>query len=216
MGAAAQRLEGAAYVPLPAYGYQPAGQAFSTPLKSMDKSATSAAGSTPEHPIDLTDGAPVSSLRKRKITETFSEELPPSAMAHAGKGKTKSQATGSPKQKEEKRARRFRPNPPQAFYDIYSRALSQRFYVLKRTRCGTAECPEEKVEMTGSTGNIYTVHIGNRPSCTCPHAQKGNQCKHVLYVSCAVPRLLSSLLSSADSVASAQCASQLRLSAGAT
>lgn len=36
--------------------------------------------------------------------------------------------------------------------------------------------------MTGSTGNIYTVHIAQQPSCNCPHAKAGNQCKHWLYV----------------------------------
>ncbi|KAJ4290057.1 hypothetical protein N0V88_006561 [Collariella sp. IMI 366227] len=82
----------------------------------------------------------------------------------------------------EKRLRRFRPKAPQSFHEIYHRATTQRFYVLSRTRCGTPDCPEEMVELTGSTGNIYTVVIAQQPSCNCPHAQKGNQCKHVLYV----------------------------------
>ncbi|KAF5557818.1 e3 ubiquitin ligase Zswim2 [Fusarium mexicanum] len=83
---------------------------------------------------------------------------------------------------EEKRLRRFRPKPPQSFHEIYDRALSQRFYVLNRVRGGTQDCPEEDVEMTGSTGNIYTVHVGKQPRCTCPHHEKGHQCKHILYV----------------------------------
>jgi hypothetical protein len=83
---------------------------------------------------------------------------------------------------EEKRMRRFRDKPPQSFSDIYSRANSQRFYVLGRTRGGNAQCPEEAVELTGSTGNIYTVNISQQPTCSCPHAEAGNQCKHVLYV----------------------------------
>lgn len=91
--------------------------------------------------------------------------------------------TAVPKESQEKRLRRFRPAPPQAFFEIYSRATSQRFFVLSRKRTGCPECPEEEVEMTGSTGNIYTVHIGQRPSCTCPHSLKGNQCKHWLWVS---------------------------------
>ncbi|KAL2136470.1 hypothetical protein VTI74DRAFT_3489 [Chaetomium olivicolor] len=82
----------------------------------------------------------------------------------------------------EKRLRKFRPNPPKSFHEIYHRATTQRFYVLSRTRCGTADCPEEMVEMTGSTGNIYTVVVAQQPSCDCPHARQGNQCKHVLYV----------------------------------
>lgn len=82
----------------------------------------------------------------------------------------------------EKRLRRFRPCPPQIFHDVYARSQSQRFYVLKRERTGTAEIPEEIVEMTGSTGNIYTVNVCRNPSCNCPHAAEGNQCKHILYV----------------------------------
>ncbi|KAI1445530.1 hypothetical protein F5Y02DRAFT_386534 [Annulohypoxylon stygium] len=82
----------------------------------------------------------------------------------------------------EKRLRKFRPAPPQSFMEIYDRATSQRFYVLGRTRHGTPDCPEESVELTGSTGNIYVVHIAQQPTCTCPHSLKGNQCKHVIYV----------------------------------
>ncbi|KAI1391756.1 uncharacterized protein F4822DRAFT_104703 [Hypoxylon trugodes] len=80
------------------------------------------------------------------------------------------------------RLRRFRPKPPQDFYVIYERATSQRFYVLGRTRSGAAECPEESVELIGSTGNIYVVHVAQQPTCTCPHSQSGHQCKHVIYV----------------------------------
>ncbi|KAI0130400.1 SWIM zinc finger protein [Xylariales sp. AK1849] len=83
---------------------------------------------------------------------------------------------------EEKRRRRFRPKAPQNFQEIYGRATFQRFYVLSRSRCGTAQCPEETVDITGSTGNIYQVHIAQLPRCNCPHARAGNQCKHVLYV----------------------------------
>ncbi|KAI0839358.1 hypothetical protein F5Y06DRAFT_286396 [Hypoxylon sp. FL0890] len=82
----------------------------------------------------------------------------------------------------EKRLRRFRVKPPQNFSVIYERATSQRFYVLGRTRGGAAHCPEESVELTGSTGNIYVVHIAQQSTCTCPHARNGNQCKHVIYV----------------------------------
>lgn len=83
---------------------------------------------------------------------------------------------------EEKRLRRFRPKAPQNFHEVYQRATSQRFYVLGRRRAGTAWCPEEFVELTGSTGNIYVVHIAQQPTCTCPHNKAGHQCKHIFYV----------------------------------
>lgn len=87
---------------------------------------------------------------------------------------------------------RFRPQPPNSFQDLYLRATTQRFYVLSRVRHqadpshpsspSDLEEPFETVELTGSTGNIYTVTIARQPTCNCPHALKGNQCKHVVYV----------------------------------
>jgi len=97
---------------------------------------------------------------------------------------------------------RFRAAPPKNFDDVYGRAISQRyvscpsrpvqapklihprlrFYVLDRTRSGTDGSPEELVELAGSTGNVYHVRIAKQPTCDCPHAQKGHQCKHWLYV----------------------------------
>ncbi|KAJ4137333.1 hypothetical protein NW768_002917 [Fusarium equiseti] len=83
----------------------------------------------------------------------------------------------------EKRLRKFRDEPPKHWQGVYDRALSERFYVLNRTRVGTDSCPEEIVEMTGSTGNIYNVHIGRRISCNCPHHMRGYaQCKHICFV----------------------------------
>lgn len=55
-------------------------------------------------------------------------------------------------------------------------------FVVDRTRTGTDEVPEERVDIAGTTGNIYTITIGKEPSCTCPDARKGNQCKHIVYV----------------------------------
>jgi hypothetical protein len=82
----------------------------------------------------------------------------------------------------EKRLRRYRARAPQSYLEIKSRALTQRLTVLSRERCGTDEVPEEKIVMAGSTGNVYTQHICQVPSCNCPHAMKGNQCKHIVYV----------------------------------
>jgi hypothetical protein len=106
----------------------------------------------------------------------------PSKSSPAKSQRKKKSDGESPK---EKRLRRFRPTCPQAFHDVHQRALTQRFYVLERHRGGTPEYPQEIVELTGSTGNIYHVHIAQQPRCTCPHAEQGNQCKHMIYVSAA-------------------------------
>ncbi|KAI3318799.1 hypothetical protein HD806DRAFT_302840 [Xylariaceae sp. AK1471] len=89
---------------------------------------------------------------------------------------------------------RFRAKAPASFEAVYQRATEQRFYVLNRTRCGTPDCPEEDVEITGSTGNIYKVHVAQMPECNCPHARKGNQCKHIIYVMSRVLRARSDLV----------------------
>jgi hypothetical protein len=83
---------------------------------------------------------------------------------------------------EEKRLKRYRPAPPQSYLSIKERAMTQRLTVISRERCGTDELPEEKVVMAGSTGNVYTQRVGLVSSCDCPHAMKGNQCKHIIYV----------------------------------
>ncbi|QKX56368.1 uncharacterized protein TRUGW13939_03469 [Talaromyces rugulosus] len=82
----------------------------------------------------------------------------------------------------ERRARRFRNHPPQSYLEKLDRARTQKMFVLRRTRGGTADVPEESVDMVGTTGNLYTVTISSKPSCSCPDAKKGNQCKHVVYV----------------------------------
>ena len=56
-------------------------------------------------------------------------------------------------------------------------------FVIDRARGGTDAIPEETIDMAGTTGNIYSITISQVPSCTCPDSRKGNQCKHVVYVS---------------------------------
>jgi SWIM zinc finger len=41
----------------------------------------------------------------------------------------------------------------------------------------------------GATRNVYTVTVGQAPSCTCPDAAKGNLCKHILFVMLRVLKL---------------------------
>ncbi|KAL8725387.1 MAG: hypothetical protein Q9181_006438 [Wetmoreana brouardii] len=83
---------------------------------------------------------------------------------------------------DEKRLRSFRNRAPQSYQQKLGRALSQRMFVVGRTRGRTEELPEETVEMAGTTGNIYSITIGLVPKCTCPDNRKGNQCKHIVYV----------------------------------
>lgn len=104
--------------------------------------------------------------------------------------------------KEEKRLRLFRKKAPLSYLEKLQRATTQRYpaltqwlherrltlrsrmFVLDRTRGGTDDVPEETIDMAGTTGNIYSITICQEPRCTCPDNQKGNQCKHIVYVRC--------------------------------
>ena len=96
----------------------------------------------------------------------------------------KKQKTDSPSKKkdEEKRLRVFRKKAPLSYLEKLQRATSQRMFVIDRSRGGTEDVPEETIDMAGTTGNIYSITIAQLPNCTCPDNQKGNQCKHIVYV----------------------------------
>jgi len=34
----------------------------------------------------------------------------------------------------------------------------------------------------GSTGNVYNVRIAQTPHCSCPDHERGNLCKHIIFV----------------------------------
>ncbi|KAI0418978.1 hypothetical protein F5X98DRAFT_362697 [Xylaria grammica] len=123
--------------------------------------------------------------RKRKLPSTWNDGEPKSAPETK---KTRKALKSEKKTDDEKRLRRFRAKAPTSFDVVYQRATEQ------RSRSGTSECPEEEIEITGSTGNIYKVHISQMPSCNCPHGLKGNQCKHIVFVMSRVLRARADLI----------------------
>jgi hypothetical protein len=56
----------------------------------------------------------------------------------------------------------------------------RREYVVEDDLDG-ARVPCERMEIVGSTGNVYEVTVGRLPTCTCPDAAKGHECKHKVY-----------------------------------
>jgi len=83
---------------------------------------------------------------------------------------------------EEKRLKRFRSHPPKTFVEKYQRAITQRMFVVHRELTGTPEDPQMRINVIGTTGNIYTVTMQRTPICNCPDGSKGNHCKHIIYV----------------------------------
>lgn len=130
---------------------------------------------------------------------TGTEEQPRSIAKHGGKGRPKDADNNAQshtvedagekpkknkaKQDGEKRLRRWRAHAPNAYQEIRNRALTQRMFALDRQRShDNPEHPFETISLAGTTGNVYTIRIDKVPTCNCPHAKKGNQCKHVVYV----------------------------------
>ncbi|KII88331.1 hypothetical protein PLICRDRAFT_140436, partial [Plicaturopsis crispa FD-325 SS-3] len=74
----------------------------------------------------------------------------------------------------------FKKSCPKNILERVDRVMSQRFFMVDRKRVN-GELREE-FSVLGSTGNVYTVTIDKRPSCSCPDSQKGNHCKHILFI----------------------------------
>ncbi|KAF8206911.1 hypothetical protein K438DRAFT_1668215 [Mycena galopus ATCC 62051] len=89
-------------------------------------------------------------------------------------------AGDAPPASPEKRLAMFKKKCPQNILDRVERVMTQRFFMVDRQRV-EGELKEE-FKVLGSTGNIYTVTIQHKPSCDCPDAQKGNHCKHILFI----------------------------------
>lgn len=130
------------------------------------------------------------STRKRKAAKEFTDysndnedETSKSVDAEYGSAVKKPRKKKG-EEAEEKRLKRFRAKAPVSYLERLERARGQRMFMIDRNRSlaedGTHE--EEVFSMAGSTGNIYQVTISKVPSCTCPDAKKGNQCKHIVYV----------------------------------
>lgn len=68
------------------------------------------------------------------------------------------------------------------------RAYQHRLYLIEERMIGSPPTGSEFVVL-GATGNVYSVKVEQRPSCTCPDAAKGNTCKHLLFVMLRVLKL---------------------------
>ncbi|KAF8958058.1 hypothetical protein BDZ97DRAFT_1843889 [Flammula alnicola] len=91
-----------------------------------------------------------------------------------------SEPSGSQAENPEKRGAMFKPRCPQNILDRVERVMTQRIFMIDRSRVD-GELKEE-FSVLGSTGNVYTVTIDRKPRCNCPDACKGNHCKHILFI----------------------------------
>jgi len=62
-----------------------------------------------------------------------------------------------------------------------ARAKTQKMYLVERKPTEEGSLTREFVVL-GSAGNLYTVTISHIPKCNCPDFEKGNLCKHILFI----------------------------------
>ncbi|QIW97456.1 hypothetical protein AMS68_002974 [Peltaster fructicola] len=91
---------------------------------------------------------------------------------------------------EETRLLPYVDEPNEHYHAALKRAREQRLFVLQREH-GVEEdchahhddCPIEEFLIAGSTGNVYTVTITHKPTCTCGDwIFRRRSCKHILYI----------------------------------
>lgn len=94
---------------------------------------------------------------------------------------TVSAASAAGSSMEERRQARYVKRPSWACEQRIERALEQRLYLLNVER--HPDGVGATFAVLGSTGNVYTVELAQKPTCNCPDALKGRGlCKHVLFI----------------------------------
>ncbi|KAB8301045.1 hypothetical protein EYC80_002967 [Monilinia laxa] len=81
----------------------------------------------------------------------------------------------------EQRSRPFLSEPTPHFKMLLHEVETQIMYLCARERWDD-DGREDRFLVIGTTGNLYCVHIGKNPSCTCFQALGRNLCKHIVFV----------------------------------
>jgi hypothetical protein len=71
-----------------------------------------------------------------------------------------------------------------------NRALTQRLYLVNQEEeVDDNDVLARNYAVLGSTNNVYDIHIGKIPTCSCPDFNNGHLCKHILFVMLKVLRV---------------------------
>ncbi|KAG2432559.1 hypothetical protein HXX76_008904 [Chlamydomonas incerta] len=83
----------------------------------------------------------------------------------------------------------YRPTASRDVQDRIARAMpgsGHRMFLVESRQLAAADAPggpQQEFHVLGATGNVYVVHIGTSPACTCPDfAKRAGLCKHILFV----------------------------------
>lgn len=114
--------------------------------------------------------------KTKKSTESDSKTHRSASSVTDLLGMEKDLATG------EKRVVKWQLKCPAATKVRMQRAQDQRLYLIEQTPLSSRWGNAKEFTILGSTGNVYRVEIGDRVRCNCPDAERGNVCKHQLFV----------------------------------
>ena len=129
--------------------------------------------------------------RKRKATAVPVDGGDGVPSTSAGTTTPKKARKTTTKQTPEKRLARYISSPSIAVKERIQRAFEHRLYLIEQRMINVGQGSPKGCEffVLGATGNVYTVILETKPSCTCPDAARGNTCKHFLFVMLRVLKL---------------------------
>jgi len=87
---------------------------------------------------------------------------------------------------------RYVSDPSHKVLERIDRALTQRLYLVNQEEVVSTNDDEglaRSYAVLGSTNNVYDIHVGKIPTCSCPDFEKGHLCKHILFVMLKVLRV---------------------------
>lgn len=137
------------------------------------------------------------SKRERKSQQQNDLDLDDTPTPKGKRGKTKTEHSAETRCDQYGSTVRWAATPNQKTRERIQRALpgsAHRMFLIETKQLSTVGSeggPSQEFAVLGATGNVYTVVINRHPSCNCPDAQKGNLCKHVLFVYLRVLKLKS-------------------------
>ncbi|TVY80483.1 hypothetical protein LSUE1_G004461 [Lachnellula suecica] len=119
-----------------------------------------------------------------ELDAEVAEAAAQAALAGIDESKPKRARKKKGEEPEEKRLKRFKQKAPGTYLERLHRVKTQRMFLIDRSKKVSEDRTheEEEFDIAGTTGNIYKVTIGKLPKCSCPDNEKGNQCKHIIYI----------------------------------
>ncbi|WVF72215.1 hypothetical protein IAT40_007027 [Kwoniella sp. CBS 6097] len=154
--------------------------------KAQAQAQSEQANGEPSTSTVLAPQAPLVALETKeagpsKAKKAKKEDKPPKEEKPKAKGKGRAKKVDP---NEGRYARVEASGCPEKFFKKFKKAISQRMFMIAREKGGQGQNQYEDFKILGSTGNVYTTRICNKPKCDCPdYIFNGRTiCKHTIFV----------------------------------